>query len=159
MIDDPRLSLLTAQHRHDALGRLATDRTVEYMRWRYAMPPGLEYRAIWDLSFSGTAAVISRGRLRGSLREISLSEVLIGGGPGSISAAGALVRQLAREADADYLVAVASPHTKERRVLAKAGFVPAFLGGPLLCLRALEKRLSGLRVTAFRLSLGDIEVF
>src|SRR5690606_5544223 len=60
--------------------RISTDRDAEYLWWRYAQAPGLDYRgvSVWrggDL----VGLALGRARRRGALAELTLSEVIVAG--------------------------------------------------------------------------------
>jgi GNAT superfamily N-acetyltransferase len=149
--------LLLAQE--DSSGRCETPKTVSYLRWRYGDSSGLGYRALWSFAPGSAGALVFRERMRGRLRELDLSEVLVGAGQGSLHAVGGLIRELARQSQADCLAAVASPGTPERGALARAGFLPLAPVAPRLCIRSLDPQFPGASIDDWRLCLGDIEVF
>ncbi len=143
--------------------RLHTDRDPAYLHWRYADPPGLRYHAAWEMGEGTGAAILFRARTRRRLREVSLSEILTGEGREDVLAAARLVRRVARDSGADYLVACAARGTPELRVLKGAGFLPWTWPGPHLTVRPMASPpASGadpLRPADWRLSLGDLEIF
>ncbi len=146
-------------------GRYATPRTVDYLRWRYAAIPELDYRALWDLGGGRGALLAFRKRTRGGLHEMDLGEVLVHPSPEGMHRGRALLRHLARTAEADYLVAMAPWDTPARHALLFSGFVPAPRLGPRLTTRRLaydeeEPPLPDPRARAsWHLSVGDVELF
>ena len=136
---------------------LHTPRTMEYLTWRYAEAPGLDYRCITVESqgrLEGLA--IGRMRRRGCLNELTLSELLVHGGSDRVT------RELlsaARRSGADHVSAHLCQRN-DRRAAARAGFVPIPRAG--LDLVANPRRLlpvDALDVRSWELSLGDLEVF
>lgn len=136
--------------------RLTTDRSLEYLRWRYADAPGLRYGATWEWGRGGAAAIV-RWRRRGRWLEMSISELLVGGSDGRPLAARLLRRLRGPETHA---VALAAP-SHERVALRHAGFVAASVVGPRLVARPLgPEPLPGLLdIGSWRLTAGDMEVF
>jgi GNAT superfamily N-acetyltransferase len=141
--------------------RLHSERTVEYLRWRYAAPRQLGYRAVWIFDGEKQAAVIVRLRKRRGVRELSIAEVLVSPERISIDAGSALLRRLLRSVGHDYAVACAAPSTPERRALLRAGFLPPVRVGPRFTVRPLRPfpSLDPCDHRSWRLSLGDIELF
>jgi GNAT superfamily N-acetyltransferase len=131
-----------------------------FMRWRYGEAPGLPYYACWRRGRRIAAAVVLRSNLRRGLREVVLSELLIGA-DGAADAA-ALLRDVTTAIDADYLVAHAPGGSRHAQVLRRAGFVPVPRVGPHFAVRPLSpaaEDMAATRLSAWHLSLGDLEVF
>ena len=138
--------------------RLTTDRSLDYLRWRYAQAPGLDYRivAVWsDDGLEGLA--IGRPRRRGPLAEFVLSEVLIR--PGDASTARRLLRAAARSGCDHVAVLVRGDRTLQRAGMA-TGYVSVPRVGMTLTCRPLDSVNPGpVRPEFWNLSLGDLEVF
>lgn len=142
--------------------RYRTPLSKEYLRWRYAEIPDIEYRALWSGEAEAAAALVVRGRERGRFREVMVSEVLAPAGPAGVRAAARLLRRLARQAAADYLATVSSPGTLERAAAARAGFLPVPGAGPALFVRELAdtpELPDPARRGSWRLGLGLLEIF
>lgn len=144
--------------------RLHTVRTASWLRWRYADVPGLGYRAVWDLDPDGAAgaAVVARARRRGGRVELSLAEVLVSPDRASRGRLQRLLAELVRDSGADYLLALAAARTPERRALRRGGFFPVVVPSRHFTVRPLAAMPAGLdpmRWDAWRLSLGDLELF
>jgi GNAT superfamily N-acetyltransferase len=149
-----------AMARRDA--RLSTALSGAYLRWRYVDIPGFTYHASGSWEPRGEALIIFRLKSRGSLRELRLCEVLVGPSGDSISRAAELIRNAIRAVRPDYAVAMASARTVERRVLLRAGFLPAPRVGPILTVRSLDAMANGYvpdEWEAWRVSIGDLELF
>lgn len=158
LLDEPKLrDLLHAMPTTDS--RLATPTSIAYLKWRYVDIPDFAYKAVWFLDDEGSAAVIYRNRPRGSLRELRLCEILVGSGRASLRRATALIRSVLRETNADYAVAMAASKTPARRTLTHSGFLPVPRLGPILTIRPLSKGNMQLHRSAWRLSIGDLELF
>lgn len=148
------------EDRRDPRYRTALD--LRYLQWRYGSPPGLDYRALWSEEPGDPAAVIFRGRARGRLREVLVTELLAPAGEPGEQRSKKLLQRLATGAGADYLVAVASPRTGERRALLRGGLLPAPGVGPRIVVRRLATA-RGLpdpgEPSAWRWSAGALELF
>ena len=139
-------------------GRLRTARSPHFLRWRYLAVPSLTYHAAWH--HSGKAAVILRASRRHGRREVMLCEVLLA--DGATRALGDLVRALAAEAWADYLIAHAPWGSPHWWALVRARFVPLPRLGPHFTVRPLKPATAAVGPAQMRrwyLSLGDLEVF
>jgi hypothetical protein len=162
LLDDPALPGLLAA-RGPVTGRLETPRTPGYLGWRYGEVPGLRYGAAWRLDrcsggVSG-AVIVARCRLRRGLTELTLSEILTSDDPVGRDAGAELIDQVVRQVDPDYTAALAAPGTPERRLLRRAGFYPVPVG-PRLTVRPLTDLEPDPRARdAWRVSVGDLELF
>ena len=131
-------------------GGLATHRTPEYLRWRYGFAP-LAYRAIALSDDVRSGLAIFRIRRRGPAHECALCDLLAPAGDGG--AQRALVRRVARQCGADYLIRIGGPAAD------RSGFVRAPGQGPVLTWHPLADGLPGGRPDDWALSLGDVELF
>jgi predicted N-acetyltransferase YhbS len=129
---------------------LATHRTPGYLRWRYGFAP-LAYRAVslGDDLRSGLA--IFRLRRRGPALECALCDVVAP--VGERRAPQALVRRVAQESGADYVIRIGGPAIDRR------GFVRLPGHGPVLTWYALADDPPGGRLGDWALTLGDVELF
>jgi GNAT superfamily N-acetyltransferase len=140
--------------------RYHTVRSPRYLRWRYAQIPGLSYQGRFEASGDAGALIIARGKVRGRFRELTISELLVTPSPRGIEMGRALLLDLVRTSDADYVAACAAPHTPERDVLTRARFFSAPGLGPYLTARGLlPVRLDPTRWRNWRCSIGDLELF
>jgi hypothetical protein len=159
VLGDDRLSSFLADN---ALGdeRYHTVRTPEYLRWRYGDIPGPSYHARFETAGDGGALIIARGRVRGRFRELTISELLVTPSRRGIEIGRALLLDLVRTSDADYVAACGVPRTPERDVLAAARFFPAPRLGPHLTARGLlPVSLDPTHWRNWRCSIGDLELF
>ena len=138
---------------------LHTRRTVPFLVWRYGQAPGLDYRCLTLESSRGELRGVAFGRLRhrGSLAELTLSDLLVAGGDGG--AARRLLRA-ARRSGADH-VAVHAPHGSSLwRAARLSGYLPVpRYGLGLVANPRRELPLDPFDVRAWSLTLGDLEVF
>jgi hypothetical protein len=159
VLDDPRLPAFLAD---GAIKdeRYHTARTPQYLRWRYADVPGLSYHGRFETSGEAGALLIARGRVRGRFRELTISELVVTPSPRGIAMGRAMLLDLVRTSDADYVAACGAPHTPERDVLTGARFFPAPGLGPHLTARGLlPVGLDPTRWRNWRCSIGDLELF
>jgi GNAT superfamily N-acetyltransferase len=155
--DAEGLSLLLRETETNG-GQIATPRTLEYLRWRYADAPLLDYRAAQIDGSGGTDGLaIFRVRRRGALWETTIPEVLVPSGDSRT--ARRLLRAIARAADVDHMTCSFPSGTAAARA---ARFTTvAAPRGMTLVVRPLRENLlpdPGL-LDSWALSLGDLEVF
>lgn len=138
--------------------RLGTRVDPGYLRWRYADAPGLDYRCLVTHRRGRlTGVAFARPRLRGSLTELTLAQVIVH--PDDPGAARRLLRAAAR-AGADHVATHLTPGTE----LARAGLAAGYLTAPRngMTLVANPRRPvspSPAELRSWRLTLGDLEVF
>lgn len=144
--DDDQVAALLGAWSAGRPGR-RTDRSVEYLRWRYSFPE-LHYRVVPLGERVVDGAVVFRLRRRGTALEAAICEVLA---PSSGSARAA-VGWLLRRSGADYALRCDDGGSW------RAGFVgvPGF--GPVLTWRPLADS-SVPTMDHLDLSLGDVELF
>jgi len=128
-------------------GGLTTDRTVEYLRWRYRFEP-LAYRAVVAPGGLDDGFAIFRIRRRGAATEAVITELLVP--PTSDPTARRLVVEVAKAAQADYLIGAGST---------LPGLVPLSRQGPVLTWRALREAEPSTPLADWHLSMGDVELF
>lgn len=143
-------------------GRLTTRPDRAYLRWRYADIPGIRYHAAWSLELGRSAALVYRSLDRRGRRELRLCEILVAPSRSAERAAQRLVQQAARFVAADHVVALATRTTPERRIVRRAGFLPAPRLGPILTVRPLNPASAPVdprRRSSWRTNLGAVELF
>lgn len=144
LADDALERLLGALEPADGI---ATDRTAQYLRWRYRFEP-LRYRAVLLGSSVEDGLVILRVRRRGTAREAAVCELLVPrGAPVQPAMAG-----ITRDAGVDYLLRCSGLSGL------RDGFVPAAPLGPVLTWRPIA-RTGVPAMGELRLALGDVELF
>jgi GNAT superfamily N-acetyltransferase len=159
LLQDPKLPLFLADVSNDD-DRYHTARTVDYLRWRYEAVPGMQYWARLDIVGDAGALVIARGRVRGRFREVTISELLVTPSLRGVQIGRALVSDLVRHTNADYVAACAASATPERNTIARAGFMPVAGLGPHFTARALRSDgRDPSKWANWRCSIGDLELF
>jgi hypothetical protein len=165
----PVAALLASSHTLDPVlvendrlcgDRIRTDRSTAFLSWRYASVPSLPYYACQRGSGPAASVAIFRPNRRRGLREIMLSELLLG--PTGRGTVRQLIGDVINSVDADYLVAHAPWGSRHSRVLLRAGFLPIPRLGPYFTVRALSPAAAAstpTTSTGWHLSLGDLEVF
>jgi GNAT superfamily N-acetyltransferase len=127
--------------------RITTDRTGDYLRWRYSFAP-LRYRVVLLGDRLEEGVVVVRLRRRGPALECAVCDLIV---PSGASARGAMA-SIASTSAADYLLRCSGPAD----VL--DGFVPAPQLGPILTWRPIC-RTGAPHMRDLCLSLGDVELF
>jgi hypothetical protein len=131
---------------------LTTARSPEFLAWRYRFGP-LAYR-VWRAGRSLDDGVcIFRLRRRGAAVEATICDVLLPDGPGRSRAAARLLREVSRATGADYLIATRSGAT------GSSGLVPLPRQGPLLVHRPVGDPAAARPIDAWRVAMGDLELF
>lgn len=135
-----------------------TPLSVEYLRWRYAQPPGLDYRAVVVRRHGELVGLgLGRVRQRAGLAELTLGDVLVA--DGDVRAA-RRVLWAARGAGVDHV----SVHTAAGTEIASAALSAGYLTVPgqgigLVANPRPACPVDVLDPAAWKLSLGDLEVF
>ena len=143
----PERALAEALLQHAPAKGFRTDRTPEHLAWRTSFGP-LRYRVLLaDRNDPAQGGVVFRLRRRGDTVEAAIIEQLV---PDAVTGA-RLVARVLKETKADYAIGL--------RTGPSAGLVPLPVpgAGPLLTSRPLAA--SPPPASAWRLTLGDIELF
>lgn len=147
LADAAGVTALLAMARPDD-GRLRTDRTPEYLAWRYGFPP-LHYRAVVAPGGLADGVVIFRVRRRGAALEAAICEQIV---PAGDERSGpSLVRRVLRETRADHAVQIG-------RARLSRGQLPVPGQGPTLVWRDVNETDMP-PADRWELGLGDIELF
>ena len=139
--------------------RFSTDRSVNYLRWRYASPPLLDYRAIRDIGEAGLRGLaVFRVRPRGRLWESTVAEVIAEAGDGATVSR--LLRGVRRAARVDHLTASFPPGSTPSRSALRRGFFRA-PGGLTMVVNPLREGIhpEPRSLSSWAIDLGDLEVF
>ena len=139
--------------------RLATPRSLEYLRWRYASAPTLDYRGVALRGPRGIDGLaFFRVRPRGGSWETTVSDVLVPSG--NQSGAVRLLRQVARATRTDHLTCSFPRGSVATRASRRTGYLRA-PGGMTLVTNPLRAGIvpEPTDLRSWALSLGDLEVF
>lgn len=139
--------------------RLTTPRSLDYLRWRYASAPLLDYRAVRrDEGGELAGLAIFRVRGRGRVWESTIAELLVRGG--DVAVTRRLLSDVVRAADVDLLTCHAPARSATRRGVARSAFLPSPMGMALV-VRPIDDDLEPdpTSLGSWGLSLGDLEVF
>jgi GNAT superfamily N-acetyltransferase len=127
---------------------LATNRTPDYLRWRYGFPP-LRYRAVAAPGGLADGLAVFRLRRRGAATEAALCELLVPGDDSGVTRE--LLSEILRGSGADYVVRLGPPRPA-------LGFLPVPGQGPTLVWRGVRDQVAP-DAHQWNLTLGDIELF
>jgi GNAT superfamily N-acetyltransferase len=140
--------------------RLSTVRGLDYLRWRYASAPFLDYRVVRQERGGNLAGLaIFRVRSRGRLWESTIAEVIVDSG--DVSAARGVIRKVVRATAVDHVTCSFPKGSTAARAALQCGFLPT-PGGMTFVVRPLQSEHMKPDPTATRswaLTLGDVEVF
>ena len=128
-----------------------THRSARYLTWRYG-PSALHYRIMGATSDPRAGAVVFHLRRRGPALEAVVCEAFAPAG--DRHTLGRLLRTVARDSGADYLIRLRTP----RERLPRHEFWPAPRVGPVLTARAVTGRPPA-TLAGWALTMGDIELF
>ncbi len=128
-------------------GAISTDRTVDFLKWRYRFEP-LHYRVLPLGDSLAEGALVFRVRRRGTALEVTVCEVLA---PSRRRLAPAF-RELLRSTGADFLLVGGHPS------FLNSGCVPVPRIGPALTWRPIN-RLGAPGLGDLALTMGDLELF
>lgn len=143
-----------------ASSALRTPLSVEYLRWRYVDPPGLDYRCV-PVHRGGRLVGIGFGRprRRADLVEFTLGDVLVQNGDPRLVRS---VQRAARRSGADHVAVHLSDYRDLRGQIGAAltGYLPVPSKGIRLVANPRRPGSScALDPAHWELSLGDLEVF
>jgi GNAT superfamily N-acetyltransferase len=139
--------------------RFSTDRSLAYLKWRYASPPLLDYRAIRETGSDGLRGLaVFRVRPRGRLWESTLAEVIVG--VGDRTTARRLLQRVRHAASVDHISASFPRGSTQAHSALRRGFlrVP---GGLIMVVNPLREHIrpEPRSLSSWAVSLGDLEVF
>ncbi|MGH9196645.1 MAG: GNAT family N-acetyltransferase, partial [Acidimicrobiia bacterium] len=138
--------------------RFRTHRSNEYLRWRYAEAPLLDYRAVTlegDAGMRGLA--FFRIRPRGRLAECTVSELIVRND--DFHAARSLLKLVSRAASIDHLTCSFPSGSAADRAARASGFIRVPKGMDLVVKPLQEVAPDPTSLDSWALSLGDLEVF
>lgn len=137
--------------------RFGTPRDMEYLRWRYASAPGLDYRAVTQAEHGRLQGLaVFRVRARGSLWETTLAEVIV---PPDAAAARKLIVAVARASRTDLVTGHFTPASATGRAARLAGFLRSPRGITFVVHPLSRIEPDPMRLSNWAFTLGDLEVF
>ena len=141
--------------------RLHTQRSADYLAWRFRDIPGMDYRVVWSVADGSGVAIVYRVGARDGLRELRICELIAAPNRSSMRVGRGLVGDICRNEHPHYTIAMAAHRTAERDILRRSGFIAVPRVGPELTVRPLVAPLSAdpLRWASWRCSIGDMELF
>lgn len=145
---------------YGAQNHIFTERSVEYLRWRYADHPRLTYyTASIEHDRHMDACVIFRTNTRYGLKEVILCELLLAKPDEELCRD--LITELISFMEADYLIAHFSKHSFVKRALGRCGFRTIPRLGMIFAVKPLNPNLpvDPISLPNWALSLGDLELF
>jgi GNAT superfamily N-acetyltransferase len=140
-------------------GQLATSRTPDFLRWRYARAPLLDYRAVAELEDGHVRGVaLFRVRPRRGLWETTIADVLVPGG--DARTARTLLRRVALAAPTDHMTCSFPVGSAAHRAARRGGFLTSPRGIGMV-VRSFRRKLEPdpYDLGSWSLRLGDLEVF
>lgn len=138
---------------------LHTKRSPEYLDWRYAKHPTIDYRSVLlEKNGSLEAAAVFRTNSRFGLREIVLAELLLSRVDKSLVRK--LISAVKSHVKADYMIGYSPRGSAHREALRSTSFRRIPGQGMTLTLNPLSESLGELDVLdRWGLSMGDVELF
>jgi len=157
VLGDPGVEeLLRVAERYEGI---ATERSREYLRWRYADAPLLDYRgAIERAEGRARSLAIFRLRPRGAMIEATVSELI--SAPGDSRGARRALAHVAETSSSDH-IACSFPAASSAMVAVRRSAFVRVPGGMTLVANPLghDLYLDLLQLPSWSLSVGDLEVF
>lgn len=139
---------------------VATSRSVDFLRWRYAEHPYINYYvATVENGSRLDALAIFRINTRFGLREIVMAELFMA--ERDMELGKQIMREMKTQLRADYVVAYFREGSFQRRALRHSGFRAVPRGGIAVTARYLDKDLpfDPFQLHSWEFSLGDLELF
>ena len=138
---------------------LSTDRSIDYLRWRYSEYPKAKYAVFYqekEKALSG--CVILRPSTRFNLKEAVLSEMLFPKPDEGL--ASSFLDEMEKRLSADYIIAYYPEGSFERHILCKHGFHQIPRGGVNFTVNVLTSHMpcEPTILENWNICLGDIEV-
>lgn len=139
--------------------RLQTTRTVDYLKWRYAQAPHLDYRVVREFDAGRLCGLaIFRVRPRGILWESSIADMVVV--PGDHRTLRRLLRRVDAAAAADHMTCLHSGQAGQSIRALRDGFLRS-PGAVTVVVNPLGHEVAPdpFNRRSWALSLGDLEVF
>jgi len=150
LADEAGLAALLASQPSSPPGTLRTARSPAFYRWRYGFGP-LRYRAVRLGASTEDGLAVFRLRRRGPSVEATVADVLVPHDDARLRAAA--LRAVARAAGADYAIVLGEPSPW------RSGYLRFPGQGPVLTCKPVTDAGPAPALPAWRLGLGDVELF
>ena len=137
-----------------------TERSWEWLNWRYGASPAVTYNVYADSSASSASGFAVTRPVRGTqgLQAMVLADMFLR--EPSVSAARRLIRRVMRARHCDYLLAHFADRTLEHRALRQLGFMPSTRRGYTFIVNGLRPGPHDpAQRQSWDLTLGDLEIF
>ena len=141
-------------------GTSTTNRSVDFLRWRYVEHPYINYYVV--IAENGShfdAMAIFRTNTRFGLREVVITELFLA--KPSEKLAKQVIHEMITRVRADYAVAYFREGSFPRQALRSSGFLSLPGGGMRVTAKLLDKDLpfDPFTLNSWEFSLGDLELF
>lgn len=140
--------------------RLSTDHFLEYLKWRYANHPYVDYRVVcYQQNSVFNGLLVLRPTTRYGLKELIVNEIFLS--ESNKRAGNGLFHELMQNTRADYLIAYSPQKSYRRQILRRNGFLQVPMNGQNFTINVLNPKLDidPLDINNWELSLGDLEMF
>ena len=153
----PLLDAVSAADRREP--RWHTERTADFLRWRYANAPGLNYQvAVTEHGGEITGLALGRVRARSGLCEFTLADLLVR--PGDRRAARRLLADVRRAGGCDHVATHLATGTDLRAAARRAGYLSLPGVGMTFVTRPVGRAAAAPpAISDYCFTLGDLEVF
>lgn len=163
LLEHPGLATFLASSQGVPGRRLYTQKSSEYLRWRYLDCPRVLYGAEFEAEAGQLkAALVYRLRSRNARMELSISEMFVEASFRGAQAFRHSLAALVARARPDYVV-LGAPGLDRRLLMGMfAGFAPPMPLGPTLYIRPLAwpaREALPMRIADWNCVLGDLELF
>jgi hypothetical protein len=151
---------LLQSHRRVHHGKLVTDQSLDYLKWRYGQHPDIDYKVLYtEKNGAVSGCAILRPSTRFGLKEVIINELILSGADDG--SASNLLHELRRLTKADYIIAYFSRGSFQRAALARNGFYQVPKAGQNFTVKLLSQSFprDPQVLNNWELSLGDLEMF
>lgn len=159
VLDDERAIVQLLEESQLRDGRLATPRTIDYLKWRYGSAPGLDYRAVpHERNGRLVGLAFFRVRPRGPLWESTVCDLICLPDDGSTTRR--LLHDVMRAARVDHVTTHFPTGTVQKKGATRLGFLRSPAGMQLMVNKLQPTGASDpAQLGSWALTLGDLEVF
>jgi hypothetical protein len=151
---------LLRKHRQIHDGRIVTDQSLDYLKWRYDRHPDIDYKVVYtEKNGEVSGCAILRPSTRFGLKEVIINELILSGADDGIVSD--LLHELRRATKADYIIAYFPHGSYQRAMLAKNWYFQVPKAGQNFTVKLLGQNFpcDPQLLKNWELSLGDLEMF